>query len=50
MTAADIAPQYPRMTDMLDLIARVDPTAKFRSGHLDRVLPARQPGHAGRGM
>jgi xylitol oxidase len=41
MTAADIAPQYPRMDAMLDLIARLDPTAKFRSAHLDRVLPAR---------
>ena len=41
MTAVDIAPQYPRMDQMLDLIARMDPTAKFRSAHLDRVLPAR---------
>jgi alditol oxidase len=41
MTAADIAPQYPRMDAMLDLIARVDPTAKFRSAHLARVLPVR---------
>src|SRR3954447_11296162 len=41
MTADDIAPQYPRMDDMLDLIARIDPERKFRSAHLDRVLPAR---------
>jgi xylitol oxidase len=41
MTATDIAPQYPRMGDMQDLIARVDPDRKFRSTHLDRVLPAR---------
>jgi xylitol oxidase len=41
MTAADIAPQYPRMDDFQDLVARTDPQGKFRSSHLERVLPVR---------
>jgi hypothetical protein len=41
MTAAEIGPQYPRMGEFQDLVARVDPEGKFRSAHLDRVLPVR---------
>jgi xylitol oxidase len=46
MTAADIAPQYPRMDEFQDLVARVDPTGKFRSSHLERVLPVREGGRS----
>ena len=41
MTAHRIAPLYPRMNDMHELIARTDPDAKFSSPHLDRVLGLR---------
>lgn len=41
MPADVIAPRYPRMPRFLDLVARVDPEGKFRSAHLDRVLPRR---------
>lgn len=38
MTAADIAPLYPRLTEFAALAERMDPQHRFRNAYLERVL------------
>lgn len=38
LTAADLAPRYPRFADALALRARLDPEARFANPYTDRVL------------
>jgi L-gulonolactone oxidase len=38
LTAADLAPRYPRFADARAVRARVDPEGRFANGYTDRVL------------
>ncbi len=38
LTAAELAPRYPRFADALALRARLDPEGRFANGYTDRVL------------